>query len=74
MPITRRVRGALIRLARRRAWAISIGAALALPAVIVQTRLIGVPWWLEGLSLVAGATGVALFWTGIAGTRPDWIE
>jgi len=28
----------------------------------------------EGLSLVAGATGLALIWTGIAGLGPDWID
>jgi hypothetical protein len=23
---------------------------------------------------VAGATGVALLWTGLTGARPDWID
>jgi hypothetical protein len=23
---------------------------------------------------VAGATGVALVWTGLSGERPDWID
>jgi hypothetical protein len=32
------------------------------------------PWWLEGLSLVVGATGLALFWTGLTGASPDWVE
>jgi hypothetical protein len=31
-------------------------------------------WWVEGVSLVAGATGVALVWNGLTGTKPDWIE
>jgi len=31
-------------------------------------------WWIDGLALVAGATGVALCWTGLTGARPDWID
>jgi hypothetical protein len=32
------------------------------------------PWWTHGLALVLGATGVALFWTGVVGAPPDWID
>ena len=28
----------------------------------------------RGLALVAGATGIALIWTGLVGARPDWVE
>jgi hypothetical protein len=29
---------------------------------------------MEGASLVIGATGLALIWTGLTGASPDWIE
>jgi hypothetical protein len=29
---------------------------------------------MQGLALVVGATGLALFWTGLTGPSPDWIE
>jgi hypothetical protein len=70
----RRVRGAVLRLVRRRTLSALLGFALAAPAAWVQfSGRFGV-WWLEGLSLVAGATGLALIWTGIAGLGPDWID
>jgi hypothetical protein len=31
-------------------------------------------WWLQGLSLIVGASGIALFWTGLTGVSPDWID
>jgi hypothetical protein len=31
-------------------------------------------WWLDGLRLVVGATGIALVWAGLTGSRPDWID
>lgn len=71
---SRRVRGALLRLVRRRALSTALGFALAAPAAWVQfSGRFGV-WWVEGLSLVAVATGLALIWTGIAGLEPDWID
>jgi hypothetical protein len=70
---TRRIRGALLRLVRRRGLSVALGLALAAPAAWVQVSGRGA-WWLEGLSLVGGATGVALIWTGIAGIGPDWID
>ena len=69
----RRVRGAVLRLVRRRALSVALGLALAVPAAWVQVSGRGA-WWVEGLSLVAGATGLALIWTGIAGPRPDWVD
>ena len=69
-----RVRGALLRLVRRRALTAALGLVLAAPAVWVQfSGRFGV-WWVEGLSLVAGATGLALLWTSLAGAGPDWID
>lgn len=69
----RRVRGTVLRLVRRRALSAALGLALAVPAVWVQVSGRGA-WWVEGLSLVAGATGLALIWTGIAGVGPDWVD
>ena len=31
-------------------------------------------WVSDGLGLVLGGTGAALFMTAIGGRRPDWIE
>ena len=74
MPLMRRGRGALLRLVRRRALSMTIGAALAAPAAWVELGTLDVPWWSEGLCLVVGATGLALLWTGLTGPSPDWIE
>jgi hypothetical protein len=70
----RRARGALLRLVRRRALAIAVGAALALPAAWLELSGHYDTWWVGGLSMVLGATGVALLWTGVTGARPDWID
>jgi hypothetical protein len=51
-----------------------MGLALVLPAVWVQIWGGSSSWWVQGLSLVTGATGVALLWTGMFGARPDWFE
>lgn len=74
MPLMRRARGAMLRLVRRRALAMGVGLALIVPAVWVQLGATNPPWWLEGLGLVAGATGLAIFWTGLTGPSPDWME
>jgi hypothetical protein len=74
MPMMRRTRGMILRLVRRRGLAMAIGAALAVPAAWVEFAVLDAPWWLEGLSLVIGATGLALFWTGLTGASPDWEE
>ncbi len=70
----RRTRGAVLRLVRRRAVSILLGLVLAVPAAWVEFSGRYGAWWIEGLSLVAGATGVALIWTGVTGARADWIE
>ena len=70
----RRARGVILRIVRRRPLAIVLGAALAAPAAWLELAGGSAVWWLEGLSLIVGATGVALLWTGVTGTRPDWID
>ena len=70
----RRVRGFVLRLVRRRALAIVVGVALAAPAAWLELSGRSESWWVDGLSLVCGATGVALMWAGLTGTKPDWIE
>ena len=70
--LLRRARGAILRIVRRRPLAIVIGAVLAGPPVWLEMRGGSDAWWLDGLSLVAGATGAALIWTGLTGPRPDW--
>jgi hypothetical protein len=63
-----------LRLVRRRRLSIGVGLVLAVPSACVELLAHDVPWWMEGLSLVIGATGLALIWTGITGGSPDWIE
>ena len=70
----RRVRGAILRLVRRRALAMTIGAALVVPSAWVELSGRYSSWWIEGAALVVGATGLALFWTGLTGLSPDWVE
>jgi hypothetical protein len=73
-PILRRLRGTLLRLVRRRALAMTVGALLVVPAAWVELARPYDAWWVDGLSLVVGATGVAIFWTGVTGAAPDWVE
>lgn len=70
----RRARGVLLRLVRRRALAIAAGLALVVPAIWAEFFSRYDAWWIDGLALVAGATGIALCWTGLTGMRPDWID
>ena len=70
----RRVRGVILRLVRRRPLAILIGLALALPAGWMEFIGGYGAWWAEGLALVVGATGLAIFWTGLTGASPDWVD
>ena len=70
----RRVRGVLLRLVRRRGLAIAVGVTLAAPAAWLEFNGGSSAWWLDGLGLVLGATGVALIWAGLTGPRPDWID
>ncbi len=64
----------MLRLVRRRALAITVGLALALPAAFVQFFTDYTQWWVEGVCLVVGATGIAIAWTGLTGPSPDWID
>lgn len=73
-PLMQRARGAMLRLARHRMRSIVLGVVLAAPAAWVQFIGRIDSWWLEGLSLILGATGVALVWTGLTGVSPDWID
>ena len=70
----RRARGAILRLVRRRAAAMTLGLALVAPAAWVEFSGRYDEWWITGLALVVGATGLAIFWTGLTGPSPDWIE
>jgi hypothetical protein len=72
--VLRRARGILLRLVRRRAAAIIVGLAIVAPSAWVEFSGRFGAWWVEGLSLIAGATGLAIFWTGLTGPHPDWIE
>jgi hypothetical protein len=70
----RRVRGFVLRLVRRRWLAVVLGAAFAAPAAWLELSGRSGAWWVDGLSLVVGATGAALIWAGLTGAKPDWIE
>lgn len=70
----RRVRGFILRLTRRRAPALLVGVALAVPSAWAEFSGKCDAWWASGLSLVAGATGIALIWIGLTGASPDWVE
>ena len=73
----RRARGALLRLVRRRVVAVAVGVAIAGPAAWLEwLELSGRydAWWIDGLSLILAATGLALIWTGVFGSTPDWID
>ena len=64
----------VLRLVRRRGLAIVVGAALAVPAAWVEFSGRFGSWWVEGLALLVGATGLAILWTGLTGVSPDWTE
>ena len=70
----RRVRGFLLRLVRQRGIAILVGLAFVLPAAWVEFSGRYGAWWQDGLALVVGATGLAIFWTGLTGASPDWVD
>jgi hypothetical protein len=74
VPLLRRARGALLRLVRRRALTFVVGLCLAAPAAWLEFGGRINAWWVDGVSLVVGATGVALIWTALTGVSPDWIE
>jgi hypothetical protein len=64
----------VLRFVRRRVLAAVVGAALVVPAAWIELSGRADEWWLNGLALVVGATGLALFWTGLVGVAPDWTE
>lgn len=70
----RKLRGVVLRFVRRRVLAMIVGAALVAPSAWIELTGRAGAWWIEGLALVVGATGLALFWTGLVGTAPDWTE
>jgi len=70
----RRIRGFVLRLVRRRAVALAIGLALFIPSAWVEFSGRYGAWWQDGMALVGGATGIAIFWTGLTGVAPDWNE
>jgi hypothetical protein len=72
--LLRRLRGVILRVVRRRALSTASGVALAGPAAWIEFSGRYDAWWLEGLALVIGATGLALLWAGITGAAPDWID
>ncbi len=72
--VLRRARGLLLRFVRRRALAAIVGLALALPSAWVEFSGRASAWWMDGLALVAGATGLAFVWTALVGVAPDWTD
>ena len=70
----RRARGMLLRLVRRRALAVTLGLVLAVPAAWIEFSGRYDAWWVQGMALVLGASGLAILWTGITGPSPDWID
>jgi hypothetical protein len=69
-----RLRGIVLRLVRRRVLVVVVGVALAAPAGWVEFSGRADRWWVDGLSVVLGATGIALVWAGLTGPRGDWID
>ena len=67
-----RARGRVLRLARNRRLAASVGLVFAIPAAWIEWTGRYDAWWIEGIALVVGATGLALLWTAITGVPPDW--
>jgi ABC-type transport system involved in cytochrome c biogenesis permease component len=74
MSLLRRSRGAILRLVRQRRLAMVLGLVMIGPSAYIQFGSRFDTWWLEGLSLVVGATGLALLWTGLTGVGPDWVD
>ncbi len=67
-----RARGRLLRLARNRRLAATVGALLAIPCGWIEWSGRYDAWWVQGIALVAGATGLALLWTALTGVPPDF--
>jgi hypothetical protein len=69
-----RARGILLRFVRRRTPAMLVGLALILPSAWFEFSGRYGAWWISGLALIFGATGLAIFWTGLTGASPDWVD
>jgi hypothetical protein len=75
VPLIRRSRGRLLRLAHDRRLAVLVGVLLVGPSAwITLTEHAWENALSDGLALVCGATGVALLATGLGGRRPDWND
>ena len=75
MSSLRRARGWVLRAVLHRTTAVTLGLLLCAPAVWLWWREYRwETWYTDGLSLVVGATGLALILAGVGGRRPDWIE
>jgi hypothetical protein len=74
MSVLRRTRGVLLRLVRDRRASIAVGLLMTVTAASARFSGRFGAWWIEGLSLIIGATGLALLWTGLTGPSPDWID
>ena len=59
---------------RRRTAAMAVGLMLAAPSAWVEFSGRYDAWWITGLALICGATGIAVFWTGFTGPSADWVE
>ena len=65
----------MLRMTRRRLPVVVLVAlVLAAPAAWVEFSGRYDAWWMTGLALIVGATGLAIFWTGLTGPSPDWVE
>jgi hypothetical protein len=53
---------------------VAVGLLLAVPALWIELGQGGDAWWLSGVALVMGATGLALIWTGLTGVPPDFVD
>ena len=54
--------------------AMAVGLALVVPSAWIEFSGRDDAWWTQGLALVVGATGLAIFWTGMTGPSPDWVD
>lgn len=73
--LTRRLRGALLRLVFNRPAAFVAGLACA--GAAAWLAIVDAPWesWIsDGAGLVAAGTGAALVLAALGGRRPDWVE
>jgi hypothetical protein len=69
-----RARGVLLRFVRRRVAVSLMGLVLAAPSAWIELSGRASAWWIDGLCLVVGATGIALLWAGITGPQSDWVD